>query len=296
MGKQKKPKVENKYWFDEWPMPTVFKVGELITIVSVVIGLGTWISEYQDRKEERISRAWTLLTTASPGNSGKVEAIEYLNSKEVWLRGIDLSCERMGGAWDRLENSCERPTYLSNVDLRKANLHFANLQGVLLAGSNLNGADFSGANLRGADLTYAELKRANLAEADLKNFRAISANLKKSILVASNLEEADLNSANLIGSSMRRANLKNADLGVANLESADLTYASLWNAELTNAHISGTDFSGAFGLESSNFDGAWARKGDRPKGLSGIQIEICVSNRFVYLGKPETGCFLTMME
>ena len=70
----------------------------LIAIVAFAIELG-------DRQEERSARAWQLLTARAPGNSGKIQALEYLNKedheffrgwgsfykKRVSLSGIDLS-------------------------------------------------------------------------------------------------------------------------------------------------------------------------------------------------------------
>jgi len=51
---------------------------------------------------------------------------------------------------------------LQGADLRDANLQYANLQGADLRGANLRGADLRGANLRGADLRGADLRGADL--------------------------------------------------------------------------------------------------------------------------------------
>ncbi|MCP5036747.1 MAG: ABC transporter permease, partial [Rhodobacteraceae bacterium] len=53
-----------------------------------------------DREADAITRAWTLITTPAPGNSGKGSALEYLNGLGIPLTGIDLSCETIGGGWD----------------------------------------------------------------------------------------------------------------------------------------------------------------------------------------------------
>jgi hypothetical protein len=79
--------------------------GILIAVVALVLSLASIWIDYADRVEERTVRAWQLLTTRAPGNSGKIAALQYLNREDGllcadalrgrlrWLRGDDtISC------------------------------------------------------------------------------------------------------------------------------------------------------------------------------------------------------------
>lgn len=76
-----------------------------------------WQQEKMARQEERIARAWQLLTTRAPGNSGKVQALEFLAKNDVPLVNLDLSCSTNGGKWDTNNKSCSGGVYLDGLDL-----------------------------------------------------------------------------------------------------------------------------------------------------------------------------------
>ena len=118
------------------------------------------------------------------------------------------------------ESKAKAAEYLSDANLRGANLSGANL-----SDADLSGADLSGADLSDADLSGADLRRANLSGADLRR-----ANLS-----GANLSDADLRRANLSG-----ANLRDADLRRANLSGANLSGANLRDADLRRANLSGS--------------------------------------------------------
>ena len=86
------------------------------------------------------------------------------------------------------------------VDLRSANLRFANLRSADLRSANLRFANLRSADLRFADLGFADLRSADLRFANLR---------------FANLGSADLGSANLRSANLRFANLRSADLGSA---------------------------------------------------------------------------------
>ena len=71
------------------------------------------------------------------------------------------------------ESKTKAAEYLSDADLRRANLSGANLRRANLSDADLSGADLrranlSDADLSGADLSGADLRRANLSGADLR--------------------------------------------------------------------------------------------------------------------------------
>ena len=90
-----------------WGVSRLVRAVEPVVIIIAIIAFSI---ELGDRQEERTARAWQLLTTKAPGNSGKIEALEYLNSQSPWLfriwwpfskervslQGIDLTPARLG--------------------------------------------------------------------------------------------------------------------------------------------------------------------------------------------------------
>jgi uncharacterized protein YjbI with pentapeptide repeats len=148
-----------------------------------------------------------------------------------------------------------------DMDLKGANLEYANLtngrfQRTNLTGANLTSANLTGANLRQANLTGADLSNANLTDAylflaDLSTARLTEANLTGANLSNANLTRANLREANLTGANLSNANLTDAFffsavLSNANLTDANLTGANLRDANLTDAVLSNANLTDAF--------------------------------------------------
>ena len=178
---------------EAWGFFTFVRVVEFLAVLIALIG---FFNELGYRHEERMARAWQLLTTPAPGNSGKGEALEYLKDRNILLQGIDLTPPFLVEKWKNTpkekrklkKEGCSQWTYLRNVKLPKAclpdavlvcaDLRGANLQGARLAFADLQGAWFDKANLRGtnlkkADLHSARLQDANLEQADLRGIKGI---------------------------------------------------------------------------------------------------------------------------
>jgi len=162
-------------------------------------------------KEQRIAGAWQVLANKASGNSGKKEAIEFLVSQGLSLRGIDMSEETHGGE-----------VYLDGLfkgfkkDRRKIILMHAKF-----SGANLMEADFSGANLWGANFSGAYLGWADFSEADFGG-----ANFSKACLGAdfgvADFSGAYLGWADFSGAYLYEANFSGADLGVADFSKVKL--------------------------------------------------------------------------
>ena len=195
-----------------------------------MLALIAFALDYTDRMEERTVRAWQLLTTQAPGNSGKGPALEYLNGEDglfCWhgwclvtmkpqtpLGGIDLSPpDRTPGDPD----GDPQGAYLAGVSLSDAHLQRANLSGADLKGADLSGARLRKTNLSGAILEEADLSDASLWDANLSGANLKWANLSGAELFDANLSGAELYGANLSGASLRGANLSGAELRWANL-------------------------------------------------------------------------------
>ena len=77
-------------------------------------------------------------------------------------------------------------------------------------------------NLRNADLNYANLRDVNLRNADLNYANLCDADLCGAGLRGTDLSDANLRGANLRGANLRYANLRGADLRGANLRGVEL--------------------------------------------------------------------------
>ena len=226
-------------------------VGFVVGVVALVVAAATFVVDLYDRQEARVVRAWQLVTTDAPGNSGKREALEYLNRRETifgwpawqyhWaydllplkrmvpLVGIDLSVEPGGTG-----------AYLVGVDLRGADLRNARLEGANLRGADLSDADLSGIDLRGADL-----------------------------------QGADLNGATLRSATVVKANLAFSNLTGLN---ASKSYKQLGAIDLADVVLDGANLSGAIltgaGLVQEQLGGAWACEGHPPVLPDGVSVDL----------------------
>ncbi len=238
-------------WLNDWHVTRLFQAAGSFLLILTLVG---FYFDYQGRQQSRIVDAWQLITTKAPGNSGKKEALEYLNSIRQPLTGIDLSTNKKNWEsgvylmWANLPR-----VFFSQAKLDNANLSFANLERALLSSANLNEANLTGTNLTSANLKRANLINANLLNAQLKNADLSNANLLGAMLSNADLKNADLKNANLEGAnllvaSLTNANLTNSNLTSTNLLDTDLTNANLRNANLTNVDLTIVDLTGAKGL------------------------------------------------
>jgi uncharacterized protein YjbI with pentapeptide repeats len=248
--------------------------GILLAVLALVLSLVTFWIDYEDRVQERTVRAWQLLTTPATGNSGKREALEYLNSEDegiclfgycigrkertplvgidlssmdgeprTFLQNVDLSnadLSQMKATFANFSNATLRNANLARADLSNAKLWRADLRNAVLVIADLSNAALAYADLSNADFRHADLSNANLALADLSNAYLVDADLSKA-----SLRGADLNNANLYGADLSNANLARADLSNARLARADLSKANLEGANLSNAYLVDADLSNA---------------------------------------------------
>lgn len=150
----------------------------------------------QESEQNAIARAWEIVGRKASGNSGKKEALEFLNKKGIPLVGIDLSAKTHGGY-----------VWLIGVDLRGANLERANL-----SGADLIGADLSDMNLIGVDLSGAGLIGVDLSETQL---------------MLANLRDASLITVCLIGVELFDADFRGTELNCITLDAVDFSFAKI---------------------------------------------------------------------
>jgi uncharacterized protein YjbI with pentapeptide repeats len=128
------------------------------------------------------------------------------------------------------------------LDLRRCDLRGADLNGLQLARAilheaHLEGASLQGVHLAGADLRGAHLNNADLVEADLKDADLRQAHLEAAYLVDAHLEGANLGGAFMAGAYLGGAYLQGADLGGAQLDGAYLYKAQLDGVSLQGARM-----------------------------------------------------------
>ena len=191
-------------------------------VITIFITPAALYFQYQSLQEQKILGAWQLITTKAKGNSGKIQALEFLNSKGVPLVGVDLS-----------------NAYLSGVNLKGANL-----QGVNFTNANLNDANFEGADLQGATFDGAWLGDTHFDGAH---------NLDGTRFVKSVNITAD-------GTEVRWVVLTGANFAGVDLSRVDFSDVSLFQADFTGADLSGAKFFDTSDLETARLDGAFVSK------------------------------------
>lgn len=98
---------------------------------------------------------------------------------------------------------------LRKLDLRRANLDDAHLEGAILSGAHLEDATFNGAHLEEAILRDAHLERASFVGAHLEKAFFGGARMDGALLKEARLEQAYLNGTRLEGANLLGVDLKN---------------------------------------------------------------------------------------
>ncbi len=117
--------------------------------------------------------------------------------KVVCLPPVDLRAINI--AYQSYVGCAFRECDLRQVDMRKTNLSWCDLQDARIEGSDLTDAVLSHARLKGANLEHADLSNANLQYCDLEG-----ASLRFAILDGANLGAAQLQGADLRGAVLLR--------------------------------------------------------------------------------------------
>lgn len=181
-----------------------------------------------------------------------------INLKGVKLLDVDLQKADLKNAI--LEGTNLKEVKLGEIKLEGASLQEANLEGVNLKGANLRRVKMERANLKNADLRKADLEEANLKEADLEGANLRGADLEGAEIIAANLKnvflgDANLQKVHLTGTNLERANMMRANMIKANLESTDLEGAKIIAAKMMSINLQNANLRGA-DLEKTSLMGA----------------------------------------
>jgi hypothetical protein len=202
-------------WLERW---SITRLLSLAANFSILIGVLGFILEMQARTDNRTFHAWDILSRPACGNSGKIQAVEFLNadSRPVLLKFIPDS------VWPL---NIQRK--LTGIDLSIDAMPKGCSIGVFLEGVNLPGAQLARANFSGAAFWQANLANADLFQANLSDVDFWGANFNKAWLKRANLTRAKLAKTDLRGANFSHAILKEVDLTDAQTEGLIVTDADL---------------------------------------------------------------------
>ena len=201
----------------------------ILELAAILIAVSAFFLDLDNRREGREARAWQLIATEEVGNSGKIWALEYLNSEEAWsflptwwpwlsitgppLR-LDITTVALGDRGKILaDDRGPRPLFLPRRwPLNKGRIPLERIdltpRGVLLEESEPTGLTCTSehrrvlswepcitrlrTHLRGVQLSEAQLRFAALPCADLRGASLRGADLRKADLRGAMLGEIRL--------------------------------------------------------------------------------------------------------
>jgi uncharacterized protein YjbI with pentapeptide repeats len=236
-------------------------------VLAIIFGVYGFMLDLGDRRAARETDAWQVLTTHAPGNSGKIQALEYLNSDtslsianpRTWklpfgwtipLGPASSNCgerDAQGKVPDKWVLICDfgpfkTKTVLMGIDLsgtfsadEKKWVNGIWLVGVKLPSAMLVDTHFEGANLSDAHFEQADLDGAHLDGAFI--------------------DGADFGQASLFLATMKGAFISGSQFAGAGLQYADLRGATLLDSDFADVNFGWTDLRGAV-LTGSLFNGA----------------------------------------
>ena len=106
------------------------------------------------------------------------------------------------------QNGTLKQASFVGMDLKGADMRWANLDHCDFTGADLSGADFTGADLAWCNFTEANLTGAIFKDADMNNVVLLRANIQNG-----SLENTKMRKCSLVKLDARNADLRGADLG-----------------------------------------------------------------------------------
>ncbi len=236
-------------WIDK---QAFFDILEKVGQLTIILGVISFIFTEDSRRNAEVFSAWQTITSVDEkqaGSGGRIEALEFLNSRPLRFPFIGFTKEY----WYWEGKQCDKKPRLG-YRFPRQNLSGLSAPNAYLAKINLCGAIVEQANLQGSSLMRAELQRVFMPIADLQNAYLLQANLQGAYLRESNLQGAWLMGANLHKAYLGGANLINTNLEGSNLKLANFRGANLLGASLQTNTLGEVDnFEGAsYGNSETN--------------------------------------------
>ena len=172
-------------WGHKEDLPTF-----IITLIAFLAAAFAICQQHKAGIKQEIVGAWQILANKAAGNSGKIEAIEFLAKQKKSLQGINMSTTHHEGqvylsGLDVSEKTLGHKVNLVRANFEKADLWRANFEGADLREAHFEGAYLWRAHFEGADLLWAGFEGANLWEAHFEG----------AFLLLNNLTRADFRGA-----------------------------------------------------------------------------------------------------
>ena len=124
------------------------------------------------------------------------------------------------------------------LDLRNANLQYAELSTVNFSGANLERAIFSGTNMNGANLSEAVLDDADLSSANCRKSNLWKASLVRANMFHVSVDESDFSGANIDWVDCNGGSFYKTTFAKARIQNCTFKGALLHEANLTRTYIS----------------------------------------------------------
>ena len=128
-----------------------------------------------------------------------------------------------------------------SLDLRNANLEYAELSGIDLSGGNLGGTKLSHSNINDANLSNAMLKEADISFANCRN--------------------SDFRKVSLAGANLRHVSVDRSDFSDAKMDWVNCTQGSFHKTTFANISFWSCDFKGAL-LYETDLTRTYLQKGN----------------------------------
>ncbi|UES51203.1 hypothetical protein GFK88_17230 [Roseibium aggregatum] len=255
---------------------------EALGLIGLLVAVVLFYFELQERQSQRVAQAWQIITMSAPGNSGKIESLEYLNSRYgcfYWpgiefdnrVRHGDTQLARFGGTVvvareDKSWSKCWKDRIpLTNIDLSMVKGKPVFLRGVNLSGADVTGASFRGADLRGAIFDGAQIDGTDFGLSRLEGTTFVRAagnyaNFAGAVVKNANFNEAKMRNSNFAFAKLDSVLIRGATIPGAIFENAEIDRVSFTRSychdcNFTKAKLVGVSFRST-NLDVANFSGA----------------------------------------
>lgn len=231
-----------------------FWIAKVSAVAGAVVALTLLVAELRESQTSRITDAWQVVAAPAAGRSGKLEALEYLNSESFciavpsWLTRIVYSPDPIGprhppmiAVLEELEWNSRRPSQNASRRCWKDRVSLASLQldyethggPVDLRGIDLRNADLSFTNFSGALLDGARLNGAKIQLTDFSEARLLDIDIRDTEVFGSNFADARMSG------DFRNLRISNSSLDRASIvDTTVLLDTEFYNVSINNAEFS----------------------------------------------------------
>ena len=252
--------------------------------------------------EQIISSAWQLLTTVSPGNSGKGRALTTLNKNGVTLSNLVITCESMGGRFQKDETflkdmkECKGAPVIQKMEITNTDAEFdmMDFSGAHIRDSMVVGRVIMGFTANNSFIAETAFIGNNIYNMSIKNSRVY--NLVFLVDVPELFSNLDLEMNGVAGLELNGSYIQGGGFSEVVLEAANFSDAKFANVDFKNTkfetvNVSNTNFCSTWfhydpeglnvdekacsqGLTEENLKGMWAWDDQPPVATGKLATEL----------------------